>query len=31
MPFVHNAHVMNIKGRSYRLRDLVHALGKQPE
>lgn len=24
---LHNAHVMNIKGRSYRLRDLDHALG----
>jgi len=28
---LHNAHVINIKGRSYRLRDLDHALGKQPE
>ena len=26
---LHNAHVINIKGRSYRLRDLDHALGEQ--
>lgn len=28
---LHNAHVINIKGRSYRLRDLDHALGEQRE
>ena len=26
---LHNAHVINIKGRSYRLRDLEHTLGAQ--
>ena len=26
---LHNAHVINIKGRSYRLRDLDHALGEK--
>ena len=28
---LHNAHVLNIKGRSYRLRDLDHALGAEPD
>jgi DNA replication protein DnaC len=28
---LHNAHVINIKGRSYRLRDLDHALGERAE
>jgi len=28
---LHNAHVINIKGRNYRLRDLDHAKGKQRE
>jgi DNA replication protein DnaC len=28
---LHNAHVINIKGRSYRLRDLDHALGEKRE
>lgn len=28
---LHNAHVINIKGRSYRLRDLDHALGERDE